>query len=322
MAGPRGVLVTPPTTFVLGAGFSADQGFPLARDLRSRVIHFLEAERHPSYETFLVPDDIFPKGQFYCGLNKLDPSGKLGFEELLIELRKRRQAGDDSLDPIEQTLRIGVVRLIWCVTHANRHPEKAYLNFAKRLASAPSDRVVSFNWDLLVETCLERVSGVWAYALSQDCTSLLKPHGSVNWTSVKQHAHLSSRYSGWVAVAPDSTLSYDGADPLANPFEQEINPDLRFCIYPGDSDVAQAHADVALLWKDVLGAIAGSELVVFIGYSLPPYDHYAARVLADACAGKAIEVWDPSRQTLDRYASLFPSASLREGGFGQTPYAL
>jgi len=69
------------TTFVLGAGFSADQGFPLARDLRPRVLHFLEAERHPSYETFLVSDDIFPGGQFYEALGDLDPIGKLGFEE-------------------------------------------------------------------------------------------------------------------------------------------------------------------------------------------------------------------------------------------------
>ncbi|PYR39762.1 MAG: hypothetical protein DMF95_35060 [Acidobacteria bacterium] len=309
------------TTFVLGAGFSADQGFPLARDLRPRVLHFLEAERHPSYETFLVSDDIFPGGQFYEALGDLDPIGKLGFEELLIQLRKRAQQGDQSLNPLDQTLRIGVVRLIWCVTHANRHPEKIYLNCAKRWASASNCHVVSFNWDLLPETCLTRVGGAWSYTLAKQGTPILKPHGSVNWTSVKQHPELTSGYGGWVGVDPASTVSYDGSDPLANPFEQEINSDLRYCVYPGDPDAADTHPDVALLWRDVRQAISVSDRVVFIGYSLPDYDNYSADVLSHACSGKVVEVWDPSKHTLDRYAAIFANSELHEATFGQTPYA-
>jgi hypothetical protein len=42
-------------TFVLGAGFSVLQQFPLVRGLKERVVHFLEAERHCRYETFLEP---------------------------------------------------------------------------------------------------------------------------------------------------------------------------------------------------------------------------------------------------------------------------
>lgn len=307
-----------PTTFVLGAGFSVDQGFPLARDLRARVVHFLEAERHPSYETFLVPDDVFSHGQFYDGLAQLDPTRQLGFEELLIELRKLCQQGDDSLTPLDVTLRIGAVRLLWCVTHGNRHPEQTYLRFA-RLVGAAESYVVTLNWDLLVETCLTAIGAPWRYAIADGHTSIIKPHGSVNWTSIAQRPELSSRYRDWVPVAPSSTMSYDCADPLGNPFEQEINSDLRYCLFPGDPET---HQDVHLLWRDVRTAVQRSDKVVFIGYSMPEYDRYAIRTFAEMCTGKLIEVWDPSSETRMRYQALFPDAELTEARFAQVPYVL
>lgn len=75
-----------PTTFILGAGFSAAQQFPLMKGLKDRVIHFIEAEQHYRYADWLRPDSDFPKGKFYAGLEYIDPKNNLGFEELLIKL--------------------------------------------------------------------------------------------------------------------------------------------------------------------------------------------------------------------------------------------
>src|SRR5213078_444388 len=105
-----------PTTFILGAGFSVEQGFPLLRGFKERVLHYLEAERHPSYETFLQPDDLFPIGQFYAGLQSVDPGNNLGFEELLIALREHLVSANsmDACFTTDRVLRIGAARLLWC----------------------------------------------------------------------------------------------------------------------------------------------------------------------------------------------------------------
>jgi hypothetical protein len=72
------------TVFVLGAGFSAAEQFPLVRDLKARVLSSIKVAQHPSYAQFIKPNQGFIHGQFYDGLAKIDPTGSLGFEEILI----------------------------------------------------------------------------------------------------------------------------------------------------------------------------------------------------------------------------------------------
>jgi hypothetical protein len=46
----------PSKTFVLGAGFSADAGFPLVRTLSNDLVSWIEAEQHPSAQPHLTPN--------------------------------------------------------------------------------------------------------------------------------------------------------------------------------------------------------------------------------------------------------------------------
>jgi len=63
----------PSKTFVLGAGFSAEAGFPLVRNLRTDVISWIETERHPSAKPHLTPYlHGYPEVQFYAGLKEID----------------------------------------------------------------------------------------------------------------------------------------------------------------------------------------------------------------------------------------------------------
>src|SRR6185369_10637516 len=103
--------------FVLGAGFSADHQFPLIRGLKERTIHFVEAERHSSYRSFLEPRDRFPKGLFYAG-----------FEELLLKLAEAKRLGNASgpASIVGKVMRIGAARLIWCMTYFIWKVETAY----------------------------------------------------------------------------------------------------------------------------------------------------------------------------------------------------
>jgi hypothetical protein len=311
-------------TFILGAGFSADHQFPLTWDLKERVIHFIEAERHSSYRSFIEPRERFPKSLFYEGLHHLEKDKSLGFEELLIAVaeNKKQQKKCGPCSIVGKVMRIGAARLLWCMTYFIWQVEVAYANFATRLRENGWN-VITFNWDILVEKALTEVGASWAYSTSaaSGTVAVIKPHGSINWSSFAQNANLSADYQDWKPIALGSTLSFDSAQPLANPDMQEINPNLRYCLFPGDPDHPEFHADLDRLWSEAESLLAQSDSVVFVGYSLPAYDGFARDLLRRACARKAIEVYDPSQTTLDKFASEFSGASLHLLRFGSSPYA-
>lgn len=315
------------TTFILGAGFSVKQQFPLMKGLKDRVIHFLEAEQHDSYADDIRRDGSDPSGQFYEGLAYIDPEKNLGFEELLIKLSDHLKS-TRTFDPCyvtNQVLRIGVARLFWCITFFIWRVEGCYRNFARSLMKSEGAwKVVNFNWDILIEKSLSEVGALWTYSLSPNNSAIpiIKPHGSINWSSFAHNQNISPQYSGWKPIGVGSTLSYDKCHPLGNPDLDENNPDCRYCLYPGDPDQPQSHADLKRIWKDIRAGIQSSEKVIYIGYSLPEYDSYARSALQEFCKDKVVEVYDPSLKTLDRFSVAFPNAKLERLDFQSTPYAL
>jgi hypothetical protein len=224
---------------------------------------------------------------------------------------------------VDQVLRQGAARLFWTIDSFIHRVDPGYEYFARRLVKAQGQwNVITFNWDTLVERALTEIDGEWSYSRddARNKTVLVKPHGSINWSSFAQQK-LIPDYAGWKPIAPGSTLSYDSEHPLANPDKQEINPDLRWCLYPGDSDLPEDHADIARLWGDARALIAAADRVVFIGYSLPAYDTYASKVLVELCETKHIEVYDPSHTTRLRYQQVLPQAELHDATFTRSPFA-
>ena len=316
-----------PTTFILGAGFSAKQQFPLMKGLKGQVIHFLEAEQHDRYVDYIRPDDNFPNGQFYVGLEYIDPEKNLGFEELLVKLSNHFKS-NETFDPCYVTnrlLRMGVARLFWCITFFIWRVKGCYRNFARGLMESEGTwKVVNFNWDILIEKSLSEIGAFWMYSLSpnDNAIPIIKPHGSINWSSFAHDPNISPKYPGWKPIGIGSTLSYDACHPLENPDLDDINPEMRYCLYPGDPDLPQSHADLNRIWEDVRAAIQSSESVIFIGYSLPEYDSYAGSAFRELCKNKAVEVYDPSSATLERFHKAFPHSKRECIGFKDTPYAL
>ena len=251
------------TTFVLGAGFSTDASFPLARDLRERVLSFIQFDRHSSYRVFLeLGNGGFREGQFYAGLNEVDPRGNLQFEELFVQLRKLT-GGPDYRGPAsitERVLRIGCARLFWCIHGLNPFPEWCYRNLVSWLArDRGRNSIVSFNWDVVAETALTEEHISWAYSLSAlHKFAVLKPHGSINWNGYLRQA-LKNDSGLWQPIAPGNKLSYLEATPLKNPGQQGINPDLVYVLFPGDPDLPGQDEDLQRIWKDVESVLAGSE---------------------------------------------------------------
>jgi hypothetical protein len=291
--------------FVLGAGFSAAEQFPLVRGLRERVVHFLEAERHSSYRAHLQPGGHgFQSGQFYAGLTAIDAEGRMEFEELLIALSNHLKTAD-GLDPrfvADRVLRTGCARLLWCIQNSIWRVSKPYENFAARVGS--EDAVLSFNWDLLVEKMLVEFGRPWSYRAEGPGVPVIKPHGSINWSGHLREG-LRTEYAGWQPLGPGSQLSFDVFDPLSNSNKQEINTELRYMIFPGDTELPAHDNDVRWLWGQAETASHEKQALVFIGYSLAPYDGFALEFLERLAHGRRVEAYTPSADHLARYREIF-----------------
>jgi hypothetical protein len=183
--------------FILGAGFSRAEQFPLVSGLRAGVIHFIEAEQHSAYRVFLQPGNGgFSKGQFYEGLERIDPTHEMEFEDLLIALSKQCHAASDNQDPCcttNRVLRTGCARLLWCIQNSICNTSTCYQNFAQWLKRERKPLVISFNWDLLLEKSLSDARIQWSYELDLGGVTILKPHGSINWSG-----HLREQLSGGI----------------------------------------------------------------------------------------------------------------------------
>lgn len=313
-------------TFVLGAGFSAGAGFPVVRDLREQVIQL--AQILPRYRAFFkTGNGGFEKGQFYAGLEIVDPKHSLQFEEILIALRDHLNHADE-WDPCHVTLEVlrnSCAQLLWKIQESIRKVSNRYENFAHWIGAHRSpgrgSTVVSFNWDLLAEKALTDSQIPWSYSDSRSAISILKPHGSINWNDYLRR-DLRTQYSGWQPVGPENKLSYDASNPLSNPDRDDINPDFRYMIFPGDPELAKDDTDLQRIWNWTSKAISEREAIAFIGYSLPDYDSFSLEFFKHLSVGKMVEVYNPSKEHLEKFRRVFgPTDILELSKFEDSKYA-
>lgn len=316
------------TTFILGAGFSAAEQFPLVRGLKERVLCFIKNERHPSYEASLKPGRGFELGEFDEGLKQVDPNGTLGFEEILIELRKAlaHARPDDPRHRTEFALKTGCARLLWQKHNSIGKISSCYETFAQRFfkpTEARKNAVISFNWDILLERSLGDSGVPWLYRLCPGVIPVLKPHGSINWSSYLETGG-SCEYHGWRPIAPNSKISFDESRPLLDPDPQEVHPGLRLMLYPGDPELPGQNPNLSLIWSEAEKALQDREELVFVGYSLPEYDSYSTEVFQRFAGTKDVAVYNPSYEHLERFrivlgekVRLF-AQTFEESPYGQT----
>jgi hypothetical protein len=309
--------------FVLGAGFSVAKGFPLMRkgsngDLADRVVHFMLAERHPSYAVHLCANDVWDSGQFFAGLDKIDAERRFGFEELMDKLRNEAGRSANAFDCPEavtyKKLKIGCERFFWCLQRRSYH-QGAYEAFARQLGdftrNGTAVTVISLNWDLLIEEALTAVQVAWRYELGDSRSiAILKPHGSINW--LRRGGPIFRR------VLPAANVYFDPHDSLVDPLQGQEALAQRWVIYPHDPETSH---DAALIRVQAASALAACSRVVFIGYSLPRYDMEAEQLFREHIANPAIEVHDLDQSTLNRYKEIWPQVAGSLTAFTGCKYA-
>jgi hypothetical protein len=295
--------------FVLGAGFSAHAGYPLVRGLRKAVLEHMQNDPEGRYFWCKRWREEFAEG-----LNAADfavsTAGKNPencFEELLLHLSVQK-ATDSAAMTTNRILRCATGRFLWKLN--SRELPIEYKNFVSHAKRAIG--LISFNWDVLVESALWQTGTPWGYKYCNAPLPLIKPHGSINWSSHEQQGTTGG--SMWQELFPGSGLCWipprssdDKStipDPaFQDPFDDCSNSDLNYMLFPGDPDSPEATAGDAIsekavsdrraLWEHACLLIGRSDEVVFLGYSLPGYDDYAVKRLRIACTRKQVVVVNP-----------------------------
>src|SRR5437899_472356 len=103
------------------------------------------------------------------------------------------------------------------------------------------------------------------YTAQSPWVPILKPHGSINWSDYPGRGLRAERE--WQRISQQSTCRYLSDDPFSDPFENGVNQRLRKLFLPGDPE---DHGGARLIWAEAETAIHERDMVMFIGYSLPP----------------------------------------------------
>ena len=278
------------TVWILGAGFSKSLGGPLLPDLLSTASMARISAAYPKTDsrfTKLRGEAVNEVMHLYCiGGPEGQAVGRRweDAEEFLdaLDTAARSEIGSQArvylnsitgakgVDPNE--LAIAARRLV--AAECSLFVEKAtvrtevwnpYQRWAELLG--PSDTVITFNYDLVVERAMDiagQLSGLQVVLpdaeLDENRVALLKLHGSVDWQRI-----------GKVYTRQDPTWAM-------------ISPDEQFVIAtPGPRKLTES-LNLGWLWQKAKTRLKTATAIVFVGYRFPPSDSYSRRELLSALA--------------------------------------
>lgn len=308
--------------FVLGAGFSAPAGLPLGRDLLRLVLD--EARRVYGARNAIEQDlTEFRAYKSRCEGVEVRPD-EVDLEEFVGFLdveHSLRLSGSDTLTQDGNRSQLGIRRLIGAVLQKRTPSDmaavpEAYREFVSRLD--PSDTIITFNYDVLLERLLEhagkpyrlfpsRYSNVYPTHCEVDNSKndvlILKLHGSVDWFYRRQFdlGREVLRATGQKAEPRSTIFGKDAlyrVKPLVEgprPADEELSrifrledPDAFYRDQDGweapyllapSSAKALYVSPLIELWNG-LGMVGGLNLgLAVIGFSLPSHDEYLRQMI-------------------------------------------
>jgi len=277
------------TIFIVGAGASAEMGYPLTRDLLfgleprlnsklrnqfGRVVRFHcpmwdgRRETLPNIEEFLTQlvanEDLLPV---------IRPTGPhFGLEEL-------RQFREDIL--------LEIARWFHEIHHAKRDPSPIRDQLLQRIKDCENPVIMSFNWDYELDKAVfgkgpdlaDRLQiGYGAKTVASPGIVILKPHGSLNWYLQKVGQHIKS---------DRVTLLWEPSDRNEKQFESifcflrwrgpKSSHGRRYVpwIVPPTHMKSFQHPMLRGVWRRCAHSLGTASKVFFLGYSLPAADWHA-----------------------------------------------
>lgn len=272
--------------YVLGAGFSKPFGFPLASELTREVL----AKMKKLSVGWMMPGS---KEAYECHAKTLYPSRDFkkcwpDLEDLVTVLDElatfdsqiRGGAALDNQYPLAEKMKSDLLHILWlylydCQRACTSRSIAVVEDFVQK-ACTRGDRVISFNWDLLLEVaCKRRNLSVSYNAGGEGTLHVSKPHGSLNIFSIPKGDTLSrSAFSEEMVDGDKVILMLKDPESL-----NEIPPGRKgSMIVPPNARKQYSEHWLQLQWKRAVEMVRESDEVVVLGYSLPEAD-FRPRVL-------------------------------------------
>lgn len=316
--------------FLLGAGASCPYGLPNMKQLFWELLHFVspgegETLRRAAYEA--------------CDCESFEPDHGPDFEELISRLDPRAvrylrepQADTRDLqgprDELVDAARIALEGLRAFILSRCRAAANATGPYDALIAALrPTDAIVSFNWDVLLEMAFRRAGNEYTYIADDpgEAALVLKPHGSINWYAVLDH-HLpmiDASNAEWVGGDtryymvhlrdPLGPLDDKGYAPLLapclSPLPAIVHPRPTMTLSFGETDTdgwtQLGHEQcMRVTWDAFQQIVRQVEEIVVIGYSLPGTDIGCVEVLkrfAHDRRVKGLRIIDPADRVVERF---------------------
>lgn len=321
--------------FVLGAGFSYAAGFPLAWQLLPETFARLDNDA----QEFLLRAIryLYPVRKSTTTEQLLR---QIGIEEFMSLVGMCERFNERMPTTFLKRPRIRELRrkLLTATTdlmiarqkQAERKGVLGYVDaFIKKLQ--PTDTIVTFNWDVLLERRLRHTPVTFAYSAAAGARQrllVLKLHGSIDWFHGEELARTDE------AEGVERQLYRLHYYKLIDPSADWRGTATPFIVPPTFFKEVQGTTDLETIWARAFEALQIADEIHIFGYRLPREDMYARAVLRRAIHqnvlfrrragvdGPLVSVINPRREdTKEMRKTLHGQLRARYEGFQDSSWA-
>lgn len=310
--------------FILGAGFSKPAGLPLATELTDDVLNELRKLVGDEYELFKFARHIRELHQWMNqtrGMSPLNIEEFYNYATTYIERLRLDQhlqpVGRDAGETADRQARDIEAWLSYLDEYLLdvliEYERKADLDPIRRFADVlrPSDAIVTFNYDRLVERALGAQGIEWTLGFNDASSkriAVLKLHGSMDWICLERDKHHNDPGLELLFTKRDSNRERNPPKSRTGEVEYDfellrINNDDRLQGLIKDRHSIQVDhfwglaglgpqkrisqvPGLAAPWAKARRAIYEAEVIVIVGFSFSGYDRLAQIEFARVMAGR------------------------------------
>lgn len=310
--------------FILGAGFSKPAGLPLATELTDDLLGEIRQRVGDDHRLLQFADHIRQLHQWISRKHSIPLLNIEEFYDYATNYAERfrfeqhlqtvgRDAGETAYRQawdIEAWLSQLDDRLLDVLL---RYEQQANLCPIRRFANIlrPSDVIVTFNYDLLVERALAAQDRDWTLAFNDvngGRIKVLKLHGSVDWVCLPRREHYDDSGLELLFSKTDTNQERNPPNSRINEIEYDFElfrttTDARMeskiqnrKIYQGDQFFGLAGLGpckrvsqvpgLGVPWELARQAISRAELIIIVGFSFSGFDRLAQIEFARVMAGR------------------------------------
>lgn len=323
--------------FILGAGASKEAGGPTMREFLDVAEKIRERQNGRTREHFDLVFKAIAELQGVLAKSALDLDN---IEAIFAAFEMAQLFGklgnlkDDELHTLTTAIKSVIVTTLeseisFTMRGERLQPPTPYGSFAGLLRNLvrPSNALplvnaislMTFNYELALDYALHFNSLNASYCLTPDAAtsqvSLLKLHGSFNWTQCPnckfiQSVDITTLMSGmrWFLLEEDRTLpiSFTSRLPQCTKCGQASAPEPL--IIPPTWNKTQHYAEIKNVWSVAARQLAEAEQIVVIGYSLPDTDQFFRYLYALGTVGptrlKRFWIINPDPKIQERFAPI------------------